>query len=183
MINKFIILNGTKYFSSEIFQNYLVFIPDKNYIKYFNDTNQIYLSKLNRMPEKSIRNITKSSSLFVPTFVNHFILRDVTFNGQCFKINNIFIHKKVTNIYISYILNQWPPDLNTNFILGSCLFGSVKLIKNADPDKCMYKVVMVFDSICLQNCHYLTVAWEKMSLFLKPIWAHLCILIIREKIS
>ena len=30
MINKFSILNGAKYFSSEIFQNYLVFIPLKN---------------------------------------------------------------------------------------------------------------------------------------------------------
>ena len=29
LINKFSILNGAKYFSSEIFQNYLVFIPDK----------------------------------------------------------------------------------------------------------------------------------------------------------
>ena len=29
-INKFSILNGAKYFSSGIFQNYLVFIPDKN---------------------------------------------------------------------------------------------------------------------------------------------------------
>ena len=30
MINKFSILNGAKYFSLEIFQNYLVFIPAKN---------------------------------------------------------------------------------------------------------------------------------------------------------
>ena len=27
--------------SSGIFQNYLIFMPDKKYIKYFNDTNQI----------------------------------------------------------------------------------------------------------------------------------------------
>ena len=35
LINKFNILDGAKYFSSEIFQNYLVFIPAKKYIKYF----------------------------------------------------------------------------------------------------------------------------------------------------
>ena len=29
----------------------------------------------------------------------------------------------------------------------------------------MYTVVMVLDSICVQNFHYLTVAWVKMSLF------------------
>ena len=35
LINKFSILNGSKYFSSEIFENYLVFTPAKKYIKYF----------------------------------------------------------------------------------------------------------------------------------------------------
>ena len=52
---------------------------------------------------------------------------------------NIFIPRKVIKryiyIYISYILNQWPRDLNTDFTLGNCLFGPVKLTKNADPDK------------------------------------------------
>ena len=41
LINKFIVLNGTKYFSSGIFKNYLAFIPDKKFIKYFNDTTWI----------------------------------------------------------------------------------------------------------------------------------------------
>ena len=77
MINKFSILSGAKYFSSWIFHNYLVFIPDKKYIKYFNGTNQIYLWKSNGMSEESIENITKSNSLFAPTFVNHYILPDV----------------------------------------------------------------------------------------------------------
>ena len=39
--NKFSILNGEKYFSSGIFQNYLVFIPGKKYIKYFSGTSRI----------------------------------------------------------------------------------------------------------------------------------------------
>ena len=51
---------------------------------------------------------------------------------------NIPIPKKVINIYISYILNQWPRDLTRDFILDNCLFGSVKLTKNADPDKHRY---------------------------------------------
>ena len=33
LINKFSILNGAKYFSWGIFQNYLVFIPAKKYIE------------------------------------------------------------------------------------------------------------------------------------------------------
>ena len=35
LINKFGIVNGAKYFSLSIFQNYLVVIPAKKYIKYF----------------------------------------------------------------------------------------------------------------------------------------------------
>ena len=34
-------LNGAKYFSSGIFQNYLGFIPAKKYNKYFSGTTQI----------------------------------------------------------------------------------------------------------------------------------------------
>ena len=46
LINKFSILNGEKYFSSGIFQNYLVLIPAKQYIKYFSGTTKINLSKI-----------------------------------------------------------------------------------------------------------------------------------------
>ena len=57
--NKYTILNGVKYFSSGIFQNYLVFIPDKKYINHFNGTNEIYSWKSNGMSEEGIENITK----------------------------------------------------------------------------------------------------------------------------
>ena len=33
LINKFSVLNGTKYFPLEIFQNYLVIMQAKNYMK------------------------------------------------------------------------------------------------------------------------------------------------------
>ena len=41
LINGYKILNGAKYFSSGIFQNYLVFATVKKYIKYFSGTTQI----------------------------------------------------------------------------------------------------------------------------------------------
>ena len=63
MINKFIILNGAKYFSSEIFQNYLVFIPANKYIKYISVTTRIDSWKSNEMSEESIEIITKSAIL------------------------------------------------------------------------------------------------------------------------
>ena len=135
LINKFSIVNGAKYFFSGIFQNYLVFIPAKKYIKYFSGTTRINSWKSNGISEENIENITKSDSNFAPTFVDH-VLPDIDLNGHC--LINIFIPKKVINIYISQILNQWPRDLDTDFTFGSCLFGSVKLTKNADLDKHKY---------------------------------------------
>ena len=79
MIDKFSILNGAKYFSSGIFQNYLVFMPAIKYIKYFRGTTQIYSWKSNGMSEESIENITKSDSNFAPTFVNHHLFPDPNF--------------------------------------------------------------------------------------------------------
>ena len=47
LMNKFSILNGSKYFSAAIFQNYLVFIPAKKYIKYFTGTTRTNSWKYN----------------------------------------------------------------------------------------------------------------------------------------
>ena len=94
----------------------------------------------------SIENITKSDSKFPPTFVDHYVLPDINFNGCCI-INNISTPRKVINLYISSKLNPRLKNLNTDFTLNICLFGSVKLAKNADPDKYDYSVYsIVFDS-------------------------------------
>ena len=86
------------------------------------------------MAEASMENITKSSSLFAAIFVNHYILPDVNFSGNCLIDNNI----KNKYINVSYILNQQTRDLITDFTLGNCLFGSINLTKNADRDKYIY---------------------------------------------
>ena len=49
--------------------------------------------------------------------------------------NNISIPKKVINLCISYTLGPQLRNFNTNFTLSNCLFGSLKLTKNADLDK------------------------------------------------
>ena len=112
LINKFSILNGAKYFYLEIFQKYLVFIPAKKFIKYFSGTNWIELWKSNRMSEESIENITKFVSNFALTFVDHQLLPDMT--GPQLR------------------------NLDAGFTLSNCLFGSVKLTKNANLDKYKY---------------------------------------------
>ena len=92
MINKFSILNGAKYFPSGTFQNYLVFIPAKKYIKYFSGTTRIDLWISNGMSEENIENITKSDCSFAPTFVDHHLLSDINFNGHCLKIYIFLTH-------------------------------------------------------------------------------------------
>ena len=54
------------------------------------------------MSDENVENITKSDSNFAPTFVHHHSLPDMNFNGHCFIKNNIFIPKKVINLYISH---------------------------------------------------------------------------------
>ena len=146
MIDKFSILNEAKYFSSEIFQNSLVFTPAQEYIKCFSGTTRINSWKSNGMSEENIKNITKSYSNLAPTFVDYHFIPDINFNGHCL-INDIFIPKKVINLHISYILNPQLRNFNTDFTLGNCLFGSVKLTKNADVDKYKYSGYSIgFDS-------------------------------------
>ena len=96
LINKFSILNGAKYICLGIFQNYLVFIPTKNYIKLFSGTTRIESWKFNGMSGESIENITISDSNFVPTFVYHHLLPDMYYN--------IYNNTYIINIYISYTL-------------------------------------------------------------------------------
>ena len=69
--------------------------------------------------------------------------------------------------FIVYESDIWSRDLNSDFTLKDCLFGGVKLRKNADPDKYVYIGYGIgFDSLLI-HLHYLTIAWVKMSLFLE----------------
>ena len=104
---------------SGISQNYLVFIPAKKYIRYFSSTVQIDSWKSNGVSEENIENITKSNSNFAPTFAHHHVLPDIHFNGHCLK-NNIYIHKEVIILYISYTRLR---NVNIDFKLKNCLFG------------------------------------------------------------
>ena len=105
LINKFSIFNGAKYFSSGIFQYYLVFILARKYIKYFSGFNRIDSWKSNETLEENIEHATKSDRNVVPTFVDHHLLPVISFNGHCLMKNNIYIPKKVINQCISYTLN------------------------------------------------------------------------------
>ena len=61
------------------------------------------------------------------------------FEWSCLKQKDkaVFTQKNMVNFCILYKLDAWPRDLDneTDFTLGSCLFGGVKLIENTDPEK------------------------------------------------
>ena len=68
------------YFSSGIFQNYSLFIPAKNYIKYFSGNTRIDSWKSNGMLKENIKTTNKSGSKFAPTIFDYHVLQWTLFN-------------------------------------------------------------------------------------------------------
>ena len=61
----------------------------------------------------------------------------VKFNGDFLKQNKVtYNHGPILNIYIVYRLT--PGTKDSSITLENCLFGAVKLTKNADIDKYKY---------------------------------------------
>ena len=73
MINKYSILNGAKYFSSNGLQNYLVFLPNNLHTKYIsNNDNEIESFTSIGMSQKSIKNSHTSDTTFSPELIDRF---------------------------------------------------------------------------------------------------------------
>ena len=106
--------------------------------------------KSNGISEENIGDITKSGSNCAPTLVGHQLLPDVNFCRHCLMKKKFTIPKKVINLYISYTLTAWLRNLDTYFPLDNCLFGSVKLTKNSDPDKYMYSSYAIWFDLRLE---------------------------------
>ena len=174
------LLLGQNVFLQYIFLLFdLVFIPAKKYIKYFSDTTLIDSWKSNGMLGENIENMTKSDSNFAATFVEYHTLLDINFHRSC--LTNISVPKKVIHLYISYTPSPWLRNLNRDFTWKHYLLGSVKVTKNDDPDKYKYNgygIGWFLFRIFIYRWKY-----GKKTLFLELIWAHLCILIIKTKIS
>ena len=49
--------------------------------------------------KKKIENMNKSGSNFTATFIDHYVLSYINFNGHCLINNKISISKKVINLY------------------------------------------------------------------------------------
>ena len=132
------------------------------------------------MLEENIENITNSESNFAPPFVNHHLLPAINVNRDC--LINISVPKKSNKsiyfLHIKFMVKKFKQKISLN----NCLFGSVKLTKNANLDKYKYSCYSIgFDS--RWDFSYKMEAWGKIWLFLELIWTYLCILIIKIKIS
>ena len=65
--------------------------------------------------QKKILKIWLNQTAIAPTSVDQYFLPDINFNGHCLIKNNISIPEKVISLYISYMLNPWLRNLNTDF--------------------------------------------------------------------
>ena len=60
------------------------------------------------------------------------------FTGSLRQESATFTQNNVANLFIVYELDRWSQDLNVKFILRDCLFGTVKLTKNANANNYFY---------------------------------------------
>ena len=61
------------------------------------------------------------------------------FNGSCLRHDKvIFTPDKIINLHTTFELKSWPFYIHDGFMVRNFLFGTVKLTKNAGPDKYSY---------------------------------------------
>ena len=124
-------------FNSDGAQLYLIFQPIYKIITFSGLKNTIseWESKGSSI-EKFKLPYTANKSLSAKLLRNKSRLR-LRFEGSCLKQEDTtpFTQNNVVNLFIVYELDISSQDLNTDFTLKDCLFGAVKLTKNADPDK------------------------------------------------
>ena len=129
-------------FVSDAAQLYLIFQALYYTLKRLGDTEKVVSWKSKGLStEKLTTPITTDNSLSPSIFC-------LSFKGSCLKQKNAtFTPPNIIIFFIVYKLNAWSRDLNSDFNLKDCLFGGVKLAKNADLDKYVYSGYSIgFDS-------------------------------------
>ena len=120
------------YFDDDGTQNVLVFQP---LYKYFEKTgNKVSSWKSKGLSDEKIISTTKFTDKSATKTIYDNARIKVRFNGDLLRENQVtFNNGPVVNIYIVY---ETTPDAKTsNIALENCLFGAVKLIKNADANE------------------------------------------------
>ena len=132
---------GQSYISNDGTQLYLIFPPIYKTIKAFSDLRDT----ISEWESKGLSNenimspYTKSKSLS-PKLVWYSSRKKLKFKGSDLEEENkaAFTPKNVVIFFIVYELDTWSRDINTDFTLKNCFFGSEKITKNADSDNYKY---------------------------------------------
>ena len=132
---------GKNYFDEDGTQNYYIFQPISKYLKvaYVNYINYVLSCKSRGLNDIKIESIKTNNYLLNPRMD----LYDMSKTG--IKLNGSFLnrfpptilHRNIVNIYIIYEITSDYSSINYS-TLENCLFGSVKLTKNANIDKYVY---------------------------------------------
>ena len=132
---------GKSYFAEDGTQNYLVFQPMYRYFKQIagvGNGSYIYYWQSKGLSDGKINSSKTANHSITPNLDYYGIKTRVEFNGSCFKQDTVtFNHGKVANISIVYEISK-SINISDYPTLKNCLFGAVKLTKNADIDKHRY---------------------------------------------
>ena len=133
--------HGKSYFDEDGTQNYYILQPISKYLKVanVNNTNYIISWKSRGLSDIKIESI-KTNNYSLNPRMDHYDTSKVRikFDG-CFlnRLPPTILHGNIVNIYIVYEITSDYKDINYP-TLENCLFGSVKLTKNADIDQYGY---------------------------------------------
>ena len=132
---------GKNYFDEDGNQNYYIFQPISKYLKvaYVNDINYILSWKSRGLNDIKIESIKTNNYLLNPR-MDHYDTSKIRIKFDGSFLNRFpptILHGNIVNIYIVYEITSDYKDINYP-TLENCLFGSVKLTKNADIDKYGY---------------------------------------------
>ena len=132
---------GKNYFDEDGTQNYYIFQPISKYLKVSNvsDINYIFSWKFRRLNDIKIESIKTNNYLLNPyrdTYSTSEIR--IKFDGSFLnQFPPMILHRDIVNIYMVYEISDYYSDIDYP-TLENCLFGSIKLTKNADIDKYGY---------------------------------------------
>ena len=133
--------HGKSYFDEDGNQNYHIFQPISKYLKvaYIGDINYILSWKSKGLNDVKIESIKTNNYSLNPRIDLHDMSKiRMKFNGSFLnRFPPTILHGDIVNIYIVYEITSSYKDINCPTLENS-LFGSVKLIKNADIDKYGY---------------------------------------------
>ena len=98
----------------------------------------IHYWKSKESSDKKVSSIKTSNRSITPNLSYYGTKTRVGFNGSCLKQDKItFNHGKIVNIYIVYEISK-NVSIRDYPALGNCLFGELRLTKNADINKFKY---------------------------------------------